>query len=297
MSDFWNDHWSERLRRELALRHYSDQTIRNYQYVLATFLEYAPGDPRKRTYETVRAYLRHLDTRAGLSPSTRNLHRDALTFFYRHVLRLPGPVEDLPRAKEAQKLPDVFSPREIRLLLDAAENPKHRLMLAFAYGCGLRGSELARLRLGDIDVERKQVKVVEGKGRKDRIVFLSEVLEKELRPYLQIYRPTEFVFESDRPGKPLSVRTFQAVFQAAKAKAGLRKQGGIHALRHTFATHLLEQGTDLRYIQALLGHSSSRTTERYTRVMSTGLAKLRSPLDVLGENIGETGGPSGDSGL
>ena len=138
MSKFWNDHWSERFRRELALRNYSDATCRSYLQVLSAFLASSPGDPRKQNRDNICAYLGLLHGSAGLSASTRNLHRYAMTFFFRHVLRQAAPVRDLPHAKGTQKLPDVFNPQEILLLLDALDNPKHKLMLAFAYGCGLR---------------------------------------------------------------------------------------------------------------------------------------------------------------
>jgi site-specific recombinase XerD len=281
MPHFWNDHWADRFRRELALRNYSDATCRNYLHVLRSFLERHPGDPRRRSPEDISRYLLDLQSRAGLSASTRNLHRDALSFFYQHVLKLPDRTRHLPRAKEAQKLPDILTPQEILLLLDATGNPKHRLMLAFAYGCGLRVSELAHLKTEDIDWPRKMVRVVEGKGKKDRIVALPQALAKELDSYLRTYRPLTYVFEGTMPGAALCPRTFQAVYQSAKAKAGIKAKGGIHALRHSYATHLLEAGTDLRYIQTLLGHSSSKTTERYTRVRSAHLVNLPNPLDLL----------------
>jgi integrase/recombinase XerD len=281
MSKFWNDHWAETLRRELALRNYSDATSRSYMQALDAFLAFHPGDPRQRTRGHLYDYLAHLQGRKGLSASTRNLHRFALIFFYRQVLQLPGPVNSLPIAKGDQELPDVFSAGEILGLLNATNNPKHRLMLSFAYGCGLRVAELSRLKLADIDIPRRIIQVVRGKGGKSRKVFLPESLRPELESYLETYRPLTYLFESTLPGKHLVIRTLQAVFENAKAKAGIQSKGGIHALRHSFATHLLENGTDLRYIQALLGHSDSKVTERYTRVRADHLPKLISPLDTL----------------
>ena len=281
MTRFWNDHWADRLRRELALRNYSDATARAYLQALGAFLDFAPGDPRKSSRAQVCAYLEHMLMRPGLSASTRNLHRFALVFFFRNVLRQPASVLDLPVAKGDQESPDIFSVDQVSRLTESLANPKHRLMLAFAYGCGLRVSELARLKLGDLDADRGLVHVVRGKGGKDRTVFLPDSIRPQLESYLASYRPVEYLFESTTPGSRLVTRSLQAVFTKAKAKAGIRTKGGIHALRHSFATHLLENGTDLRYIQALLGHSDSKVTERYTRVRTDHLRKLVSPLDVL----------------
>lgn len=274
-------HWMHRLRAELELRGYSPKTVNTYLYVLQSFLKYVYCDPRDVSIEILKAYLTHLDRDAGLSASTRNLHRDALAFFYRQVVRLGYKVKRLPRAKAVQALPEVFNPQEILLLLDAAGNQKHRLMLAFAYGCGLRVSEIAKLKTDAFDFTRRLVLVREGKGRKDRLVFLPEELENQLKSYMARYRPLYYLFEASEPGRPMAIRTFQAVFESAKMRAGIRRKGGIHALRHSFATHLLEQGTDLRLIQSLLGHSSSKTTERYTHVSSHQLSNLTSPLDRL----------------
>lgn len=179
-------------RARLALRNYSDATCLNYFHVLRSFLERHPGDPRLRSPEDISRYLLDLQSRVGLSASTRNLHRDTLSFFYQHVLKLPDRARHLPQAKEAQKLPDILTPQEILLLLDAAPNPKHRLMLAIAYGCGLRVSELAHLKTEDVDWTRKIVRVVEGKGKKDRIVALPQTLTTELDSYLRTYRPLTY---------------------------------------------------------------------------------------------------------
>jgi site-specific recombinase XerD len=281
MPNFWSDHWAERLRRELALRNYSDATCRSYVQAVTAFLDASPGNPRKKTRDTLCAYLLHLDAKAGLSASTRNLHRFALAFFYRHVLHVDGPVCGLPHIKGTQKLPDVFNPQQVLQLLDSLNNPKQRLMLAFAYGCGLRVSEIVKLKIADIDIARRLVLILEGKGRKSRQVFLPDVLAIDLETYLNTFRPLTYIFESRIPGTPLTRRTLQAVFESAKMKAGIKSEGGIHALRHSYATHLLENGTDLRYIQALLGHNNSKTTERYTRVLTSHFPKLSSPLDLL----------------
>ena len=248
---------------------------------LRAFLELYPGDPRKVTREKICAYLLHRQEKSDLSASTCNLQRYALAFFFKEVLRLEDPVSDLPQVKGAQNLPDVFNPQQILLLLDALENPKHKLMLAFAYGCGLRVSEIAKLKLTHINIPGRMVEVIDGKGRKNRKVFLPEILAADLETYLAMYRPLTYVFESRIPGTHLTRRALQAVFESAKTKAGVKGKGGIHALRHSYATHLLENGTDLRYIQKLLGHTNSKTTERYTHVQPSHFPNLPSPLDIL----------------
>ncbi len=284
MPKVWTDPWVLKLRREVELRNYAKTTCNIYSQILAAFLAAHPGDPRKATRETICGYLHDLDTRAGLSASTRNLYRHALTFFFRQVLRLNSPVKDLPASRGTQKLPDIFSAPQVAALLESPDNPKHKLMLAFTYGCGLRVSEIVHLKLRDIDIERRIVRVLEAKGGKDRQVFLPESLVTELQTYLTFYRPFAFLFESRIPGRPLTKRTVQAAFESAKSKAGIQSQGGIHALRHSFATHMLEAGTDLRYIQVLLGHNDMKTTERYTHVRTSHFPTLPSPLDMLRKN-------------
>ena len=281
MPKSWTAHWVAKLLHELELRNYAPSTRRIYTQVLAAFLNANPGDPRKSTQATLRGYLHGLDKQAGLSASTRNLYRHALRFFYLQVLHLKAPVRDLPASRGTQKLPDIFTAAQVGSLLETPDNPKHKLMLAFAYGCGLRVSEITRLQLRDIDIDRRLVKILEAKGGKDRQVFLPESLVAELQTYLARYRPFTYLFESRIPGRALTRRAIQAVFESAKAKAGIQSQGGIHALRHSFATHMLEAGTDLRYIQVLLGHNDAKTTERYTRVRTSHFPKLPSPLDML----------------
>jgi integrase/recombinase XerD len=168
--------------------------------------------------------------------------------------------------------------------MEAATHVKHRVALKLGYGCGLRVSELAHLRVGDLDFTRGTVFVRQAKGKKDRIVMLPRSVIGELKGYLAIYRPRDFVFEGREPGCPLTIRTFQAVFHRALERAGVDYDGGIHGLRHAFATHLLEGGTDLKMIQALLGHASYKTTERYARVATHRMAAVVSPLDRMLSN-------------
>jgi integrase/recombinase XerD len=281
----WSSYWRSQLNRELDLRNYSLQTARNYSSCLAEFLKQSPGDPRRRGRKDIEAYLLYLRRERRLSAATINLHRDGLSFFYCQVLGLSGVVTGIPRLKEDQKLPRVLSPEAVSEILDRTSNPKHQLILSLAYGCGLRLSELAALALTDLDFDRGIIHVKKGKGAKDRIVTLPATLPSRLREYLYCFRPLRFLFEAKQQGTPLCRRTFQAVFENALRKAGIEYQGGIHSLRHSYATHLLEHGTDLRSIQVLLGHTSSKTTERYTHVAAHHVARITSPIDYLRRNV------------
>ncbi|HKP96010.1 MAG TPA: tyrosine-type recombinase/integrase, partial [Fibrobacteria bacterium] len=232
--------------KELQLRNYSPQTARNYISVLSSFLAQAPGDPRRKNRLDIESYLLMLRRKRNLCAATVNLHRDGLSFFFNQVIHRSGAVEKIPRLKEDHKLPKVLDSSEIEALLDGTGNLKHRLALALAYGCGLRLNELAHLKLSDVQNARGIILIRKGKGSKDRIVTLPSSLEPMIGLYAQTYRPETYFFEGKEPGKRLSARTFQAVFEHAKRKSGLKFPGGIHSLRHSFATHLLEQGTDLR---------------------------------------------------
>ncbi len=276
----WTEYWVHRLETMAHARNLSPNTLRNYAVAVRAFLAQRPGPPSYWRKETILRFLAGLKER-GLAGSTLNLYRDALTFFCRHVCNSPRCVESLPKAKEAKKLPDILSPEKVHALLAALDAPKHRLALALAYGCGLRVSELASLQTSDIDSHRGTVSIKQAKGRKDRTVMLPRSLVGPLEEYLGIYRPIRFLFEGAVPGQALCARTFQVVFHRALERCGIRHAGGIHSLRHAFATHLLEAGTDLKVIQTLLGHASYKTTERYARVASHHLRKIQSPVDRL----------------
>ncbi|MEO6095881.1 MAG: tyrosine-type recombinase/integrase [Fibrobacteria bacterium] len=274
----WNNHWIERLEQEAQLRNLSANTLRNYRQAVRAFLETKPGPPWTWKRGTLAAFLRNLAERR-LSAATINLYRDGLAFFCRNVTRTPECVRSIPKLKAVQKLPAILPLETVHTIMEAASHVKHRLALKLAYGCGLRVSELAHLRIGDVGFTRGTVFIRQAKGNKDRIVMLPHSLIGELKGYLSDYRPRNFVFEGSEPGKPLTTRTFQAVFHRALESAGVDYQGGIHGLRHAFATHLLEAGTELKMIQALLGHASYKTTERYARVATHRMAGVVSPLD------------------
>jgi integrase/recombinase XerD len=274
----WTEYWVDRLANEARARNLSQNTLRNYTLALRAFLAFKPGSPLYWRREDMIRFLTSLKDQ-GLAGSTMNLYRDSLAFFCRNVCYMPHCVEALPKARQAQKLPAIFSQEKIQALLTALHSPKHMLALGLAYGCGLRVGELALLRLCDLDFSRRTLTVRLGKGAKDRTIMLPQSLETSIREYLHTYQPRTFVFESSIPGEALSRRTFQAIFRNALDRSGFSHVGGIHSLRHAFATHLLEGGTDLKVIQALLGHASYKTTERYARVASHRLRLIESPVD------------------
>ena len=195
------------------------------------------------------------------------------------MLRLEYPGDDLPRPRKERKLPKVLSRGEVLRLLGAVENVKHRAVMLLTYSAGLRVGEVVRLRCEDIDADRGLIHVRQGKRRKDRYTVLSEVAHEALRVYLIQYRPKTWLFPGAALGRHLHERSVQKVFQRACQRSGIKKSVSVHTLRHSFATHLLEGGTDLRYIQELLGHASSKTTEIYTHVSTKDLGRIRSPLD------------------
>lgn len=197
------------------------------------------------------------------------------------VLELDPPQHEIPQPKLERTLPVVPSPEEVARILEALKNPKHRAILMLVYAAGLRVGEVVRLKPEDIDSDRMLIHVRQAKGRKDRYVMLSPVALEVLEDYWKLDRPGRWLFPGGRPGRHLTERSVQKVLKRAVAKAGIRKRITVHSLRHAFATHLLESGTDVRYIQKLLGHKSTRTTEIYTKVSKRSLQAIRSPLDRL----------------
>lgn len=229
--------------------------------------------------------------RGGHSHSYTNQALSALRFLFLRVLGLPAPVVGIPRAKTKKKLPAVLSESEVKRFLSALRNPKHRAIAFLLYSGGLRVSEAARLKLEDIDSERGQIHVRQGKGGKDRFVMLSPVVLGVLREYVRVERPHDWLFPaSHRRDRHITTRAIQEQVKLAAKRAGLTKRVTPHVLRHSFATHLLEAGTDLRYIQALLGHSKISTTVVYTHVARKEARKIASPIDRLFEKEEKGGG-------
>jgi site-specific recombinase XerD len=266
----------------LVLKGYSPKTIRTYSnefhYLLRLLGEVSVASLEKKHLQS---YLLWLIQKRGYSEAHAHTAVNALKFFFEQVEGRQKEFYDLPRPKKPQKLPAVLAEEEIIDLIQKTENLKHRALLMTSYSAGLRVSELVKLKIHDLDSKRMMLHVREGKGKKDRMVPLSKKLLETLRQYYRKYKPRVFLFEGEKVGEPYSERAAQAALAGAKRKAGIRKKGSIHMLRHSYATHLLEAGTDIRYIQAFLGHNSLQTTMIYTHVSRLKIESIQSPLDRL----------------
>src|SRR5690606_26204703 len=266
---------------ELVIRRYSAATVENYQSQFAAFLRYIhPKNCEEIQEADIRRYMRYLVEERRVSGSTQNIAINAIKFYLEKVKRGERAVYIVDRTRAEEKLPVVLSEQEMLALLEHTGNLKHKCILYVLYSAGLRMSEVLALKPSDLDSDRSVINVRGGKHNKDRITLLSEVTIDLIRRYIETYHPREWLFEG-QGGKPYSARSVNAIIKRSAKKAGITKNVSAHKLRHSFATHLLEQGTDLRYIQSLLGHGSSKTTERYTHVTTRGLDKIVSPLDNL----------------
>ena len=268
-----------RMQEELRLGGYAQRTVETYVEVVTRFVRFHQRPPEAMGAEEVRAYLVHLTEERELSWSTVNQAVCALKFFYLEVLGRPDVVQRVRYQKRRKRLPVVLREDEIERLLAAVKNLKHRAAVMVMYGGGLRVSEAVHLRLADIDSKAMRIRVRRGKGGKDRYVMLSSRLLRTLRRYWKLYRPQTYVFEGRQAGRPLDVSSVQRVVREAARRAGINQPVSTRTLRHSFATHLMETGTNLRYIQELLGHKSLQTTAIYTRVSRAGATRVKSPLD------------------
>jgi len=279
ISQAWNSERKQELQDLLRARGYSPKTIKAYKSQTQRFFESMGDLDPMPSSEQVKKYALNMLSE-GHSHSHVNQAISALKFYFRHVLKQPNS-NNYIRPKKENKLPDILSLAEVVRLLGSVKNLKHQTLLYLTYTSGLRVSEVVRLRPEDCDRERQVVKVRQGKGRKDRQTLLSETAIRILEPYIQQEKPQSWLFPGQQAGRHLTERSAQKVFEKALLQAKIHKQVSIHSLRHSFATHLLESGIDLRYIQELLGHQSVRTTERYTHVSRRDIAKIQSPLDRL----------------
>lgn len=269
------------MRRKLEVARYSTSTVATYlNTTKQLFLHYPQKHPNDIRTEDIEAYQHHLAGARKVSNSHLNQVVNAVRYYYKDVLGDAKRVTFIERPLRERKLPKVLSEDEVARILRAPDNLKHRCMLMLIYSSGLRLGELIALECTDIIPERKQVIIRGAKGKKDRVSLLSPKLLEQLDHYLEQYRPKRFLFEGQRGGA-YSATSVQKVFHMAMTKARITAPATVHTLRHSFATHLLEKGTDLRYIQTLLGHSSSKTTEIYTHVSTKALGQIRSPLDDL----------------
>jgi integrase/recombinase XerD len=268
---------------DLELRNYSIKTRTEYIRCAANFATHFWLSPEEMGEDEIRRFLVHLVRVRQVSPSVLKMHVAALKFLYRVTLNRPQEVERIPYPKIPKTLPDVLTQDEVMAIIDAVESIKHRVIIATAYAAGLRITEACNLRcLGDIDSSRMLIHVRAGKGGKDRYVMLSERLRVMLRDYWKQVRPEGiYLFPGAQPDRPISPVSVYTVFKKALKKTGITKHVTLHTLRHCFATHLLEADTDTRVIQALLGHSSIRTTSRYTHVSARFIARTKSPFDSV----------------
>lgn len=283
-----NDLTRERLKavqEKILLKGYSTKTAENYcwhlkEYFEVISLKYKPEDVNKQTIEK---YLVWRFKKKQPGESDMNCHINAIKFYYEQVLKKERMLFDLPRPQKPLQLPKALGEKELGRLFRAIPNIKHKAILLTAFSCGLRVSETVNLKICDIDSDRMQVFVEKAKGKKDRYVMLSPLLLDVLRAYITLHkpRPKKYLFEGIEPGVPYSTRSAGEIFKIACTKAGIHKQVSFHSLRHSFATHLLEKGVDIRYIKDLLGHFSIKTTERYLHVAKDKLVHISSPLDYL----------------
>ena len=269
------------LREKLILKGYSKNTQRTYYYEFAQFL-YLLGNHDAKTIDEakIRSYFLYCAETLKMSETQINSRYNAVKFYYEQVLCRDKFFIDLPRPKMPSQLPKHISTRDIKKLFAAVTNTKHALMLKLCYGMGLRVSEIVNLKVTDIDSGNMQVLIQQAKGKKDRYVNLPESILEDLRCYYKEYRPGKYLFEGQGGGK-YSIRSVQYVFKDAMTKAKINKDVGIHGLRHSFATHLLENGTDMSHIQLLLGHNDIKSTMKYAKVAKKSLKNVKSPLDDL----------------
>jgi len=265
----------------MRLRNYAPLTIKVYVERVATFAKHFGKSPERLGAADVRAYLLYLVQEKHASWSSYDQALAALRFLYRITLGKDWVLDDLVSPRKQKKLPVVLSPDEVAQFFGAISRPKHRAILMTAYAAGLRVSEVVSLHVEDIDSRRMVIHIRQAKGRKDRYVMLSPRLLAILREYWKAARPTQFLFPGNVPDRPITPRTVQRACRNAQEAAGLGKRVRVHTLRHSFATHLLEAGTNIRIIQILLGHRSLRTTAVYTHVSTAALEATQSPLDRL----------------
>jgi site-specific recombinase XerD len=279
----------QKMIRAMDLKDLSKHTQRTYLAAVTGLAKHYRQSPDKLTQEMIEDYLLYLKNVKGNAPNTRGTVLTGLRFFYGHVAQKEIPI-DHSACRKVRKLPTVLVQEDIWKIISAPENLKHRLILMATYSAGLRASEVRALKPEHIDSQRMLIKVENGKGSKDRYSLLSKTLLAELRNYYRKHRPKTYLFPSSfkkNTIKTLSYEAVRCIYEKARKKAGVKKGPGIHTLRHSFATHLLEAGYDIRKIQVLMGHTKLSTTMIYLHVSRKTLSKISSPMDLIDINLAE----------
>ena len=266
----------------MQLRGLSPTTQKNYSIIVGAFQNFFGKPAGEMGQNEVRAYLHYLREEKKLSADTVNSYNSTLKFLYEKVFNQEWSVKNVPRLKHRRKLPAILSREEVQMIFDSTPNLKHKCILMTVYGSGLRVSEVAKLKVSDIDSKNMQIFVHEGRGQKDRYALLSQINLEFLREYWKVYKPIGWLFPGHKKGTHISVRAVQKMLEHAKDKANIKKAVSIHTLRHCFATHLLESDTSLYHIKQLLGHNCIQTTCIYLHLMRMDLLKVKSPLDSMG---------------
>ncbi|MEI7509231.1 MAG: site-specific integrase [Flavobacterium sp.] len=270
------------LKNYLRSKRYSEKTVGSYSDALKSFLVFYNQRPIETlTNDDVIIYNNDYILKNKLSASYQNQITNALKLYFKICKETKIELDKIHRPKRAKVLPNVLSKEEVKAIIEAHSNIKHKMMLSLIYSCGLRCGELLALKPVNIDSKRNIVLLKNSKGKKDRIAPLSPKILEMLRDYYKVYKPTTYLFEGQTPGESYSEKSLQSVLKQALQKAKITKPATLHWLRHSYATHLLESGTDLRYIQELLGHNSSKTTEIYTHVSTKSIQQIKSPFDDL----------------
>jgi len=275
-----SDYWLDKLEAELRSRKYSKCTMKAYIYYNKLICRILQKTPEEICSSDVTEFLAYMEKDNNYSASAMNLAISAIKFFFKFLLK-KGDITDRHRPHEKGRLPMILSKEEIYKILGMEKNPKHRLLLMLAYSSGLRVSEVVALKKEHIDLSRQIIYIRHGKGRKDRSTLLSKKAAVFMEEYFSLFGIDKWIFPGQPSTRSLSIRSAQYIFDKALRRANIVKDISIHSLRHAFATHLLEGGTDIRYIQTLLGHANIRTTERYTHVAKRNVLSIKSPLDTF----------------
>ncbi|MBS3166593.1 tyrosine-type recombinase/integrase [Candidatus Woesearchaeota archaeon] len=272
----------KKIEVELKIQGKSLRTVSSYVFYNTKFLEFIQKDPESITTDDIKLFLSHLISDKNYDTSTMSLAISSLKFFYEAILKKPI-FTDIKNPRKYRSIPDIPTKDEIKHLIDSSESLKDKVIISLLYSSGLRVSECVNLKLNDLNIEEKTGLLKKGKGKKDRFFILSDILIPDLKSYIELIKINNsiFLFPGRNPHQPLTARAVQLIVTKTAQKSGLKKHMHCHLLRHAFATHLLESGTDIRLIQELLAHSNLQTTQFYTTVTRTQLKRVKSPLDIV----------------